>query len=85
MRCFVSLDDYYTTGFSKLTSHEAKNHIGEEATVCGTVVIWGEDRIKFGDPLQKYKSHPICVEGVIDSYRGIPQIVARDPSKIRRQ
>ena len=96
---------------ANLSTYEAKNHIGEVATICGTVVsgyyarnsrgeptflnmdkpypnqpftivIWGEDRMKFGDPLQKYKGHHVCVEGFIDSYRGIPQIVARDPSQI---
>jgi hypothetical protein len=63
----------------KLTAAEAKNHVGEKATVCGTVasthcaekskgqptflnldepypkqiftiVIWGKDRPKFGEP-----------------------------------
>ena len=98
---------------ANFTTYEAKNHIGKEASICGTVVsgyyakssrgqptflnmdkpypnqpftivIWGEDRMKFGDPIRKYRGHRVCVEGVIDSYRGIPQIVARDPSQIRR-
>src|SRR5215470_13631698 len=68
---------------SHLTSAEAKNHIGERATVCGkvasthyaartkgsptfinldepypnqifTILIWGSDRPKFGEPESSY-------------------------------
>ena len=68
-----------------LTAGEAKNHIGETATVCGrvasahfaekvkglptfmnldkpyphqifTIVIWGTDRLKFGNPERDRKS-----------------------------
>ncbi|ADC89777.1 nucleic acid binding OB-fold tRNA/helicase-type [Thermocrinis albus DSM 14484] len=49
-----------------------------------TVVIWGKDRHKFSHPPESYyKGKRICVEGLIDSYRGVPQIVVRDPSQIR--
>jgi len=48
-----------------------------------TVVIWGEDRDKFGKPEEKYKDKYICVTGEIISYRNIPEIIARDPSQIK--
>jgi hypothetical protein len=94
-----------------LTSAEAKNHIGERATVCGkvasahyavrtkgsptflnfdepypnqifTVLIWGTDRAKFGDPESKYGSKRICVTGLVKDYRGVPEIVVEEPSQI---
>lgn len=97
-----------------LTAEEAKNHIGENATVCGkvvsthfadrsrgqptflnldepypkaifTIVIWGSDRPKFGDPEAKYKDKNVCVTGKITSYRGEPEIAAYSPSQIEIQ
>ncbi len=48
-----------------------------------TVVIWGENRAKFGgSPEQLYRSRRICVTGTVSTYRGQPQIVASDPSQI---
>jgi DNA/RNA endonuclease YhcR with UshA esterase domain len=97
-----------------ITPAEAKNHIGEQQTVCGkvvstrfaessrgkptflnldrpypdqvfTVVIWGGDRSKFGDPETNYRGHQICVAGRIADYRGIPEIIAQAPSQITKQ
>jgi hypothetical protein len=94
-----------------LTSAEAKNHVGEKATVCGkvvsthyaartkgsptflnldepypnqifTVLIWGNDRAKFGIPESKYENKTICVTGLIKDYRGVPEVVAEEPSQI---
>jgi hypothetical protein len=94
-----------------LSAAEAKNHVGERATVCGkivstryanrskgqptflnldkpypnqifTIVIWGSDRSKFGDPEAKYSDKNVCVTGKITSYRDIPEIAANDPSQI---
>jgi len=48
-----------------------------------TIVIWGSDRAKFGNPETVYRSKRICVSGTIESYRNVPQIVARDPSQIQ--
>jgi len=96
----------------KLTALEAKDHIGEQATVCGevastryaatsrgnptflnldkpypsqvfTVLIWGENRDKFGTPEEKYREKQICVTGKITEYRGAPEIVASDPQSIQ--
>jgi len=94
-----------------LSAAEAKNHVGEHATVCGkvvrtryaprskgqptfldldepypneifTVLIWGENRAKFGTPESQYRDADVCVTGQITSYRGTPEIVASDPSQI---
>jgi DNA/RNA endonuclease YhcR with UshA esterase domain len=96
----------------KLTTPEAEEHIGETATVCGTVasaryaastkgqptflnldkpypnqvftiLIWGENRSKFGTPESEYKGKRICVTGKITQYRGAAEIVASDPQQIR--
>jgi hypothetical protein len=94
-----------------LTAAEAKDHVGENATVCGkvvdshyasrsrgeptflnldkrypnqifTIVIWGSDRPKFGDPEAKYRDKDVCVTGKITSYRGVAETTAHDPSQI---
>ena len=98
----------------KLTVAEAKDHIGEQATVCGkvassryaattrgnpiflnldkpypnqvfTVLIWGENREKFGTPEEKYRDKQVCVTGKITEYRGAPEIVVSDPQSIEVQ
>lgn len=95
----------------KLSAAQAKDHIGEVATVCGmvasttyaassrgrptfltldkpypnqlfTVVIWGENRAKFGKPEVDYKGKRICVTGKIGSCRGVPQIEAKEQEQI---
>ncbi len=50
-----------------------------------TIVIWGDDRSKFGEPEDKYSDKRICVTGKITSYRGGPEIVATDPKEIEIQ
>lgn len=96
----------------KLTAAQAKEHFGQNATVCGevvstsyadssnghptflnldkrypnqifTVVIWGENRTKFGKPEEDYKGKRICVSGKITAYAGKPEIVASDPKQIK--
>lgn len=93
---------------------EAKDHIGQNATVCGevvsthyarssrgsptflnfdqaypnqifTVVIWGSDRPKFGDPETAYRGKHACVTGKITSFRGVPEVAAYQPSQINVQ
>jgi hypothetical protein len=94
----------------KLTTAEAKNHIGEQTTVCGrwlvryaaitrgkpsfldlykpypgqlfTLLIWGENRAKFGAPEETYRNKNICVTGRVQSYRGEPEIIASDPAQV---
>ncbi|SRR5579875_13176 len=99
---------------SHISAAQAKDHVGERATVCGTVastryadhsrgqptflnldkpypnqiftiVIWGSDRPKFGEPEAKYRDKAICVTGTITSYRSVPEIEAREPSQIAVQ
>ena len=47
-----------------------------------TVVIWIENRKKFGAPEALYKGHTICVRGYVHSSGGVAQIEARAPSQI---
>jgi hypothetical protein len=50
-----------------------------------TVVIWGADRAQFGQPEEKYRDKVVRVTGRIRSYRGVPEIVAREPAQIRME
>ena len=50
-----------------------------------TVVIWGSDRQKFGNPENTYSNKRICVMGKITDYKGVPEIVAHEPSQITIQ
>jgi DNA/RNA endonuclease YhcR with UshA esterase domain len=97
---------------AKITPAEAKNYIGQEATVCGnvastryasstrgqptflnldkkysnplfTVIIWGQNRGKFGNPDTEYLGKQICVTGRITEYRGVPEIEATTPEQIK--
>jgi len=47
-----------------------------------TVVIWSENRASFGRPEVKYARRAICVHGLVGSYLGVPEIVARSPNQI---
>ena len=98
----------------KLTTAEAKDHFGEQATVCGkvastryaattrgkptflnldkpypsqvfTVLIWGDNREKFGNPEEKYSDKQVCVTGKITEYRKAPEIVVSEPRNIEVQ
>jgi len=99
---------------SRITAADAKNHVGERATVCGnvvsthyaarskgnptflnldepypkqvfTILIWGTDRPKFGDPETKYGNKKVCVTGLIQDYKGVPEVVASQPGQIEIQ
>ena len=48
-----------------------------------TVVIWGSNRNKFKNPPETFfRGKRICVTGVIEDYRGKPEIVVRSPDQI---
>jgi len=48
-----------------------------------TVVIWGRNRDKFStSPEQLYSGVTICVSGLIEEYRGIPETEVSEPSQI---
>lgn len=96
----------------RLTAADARLHIGQQATVCGTVasvhfasrskgeptfvnldkpypnqiftiLIWGSDRPRFGNPEQSYSGKRLCVTGLITVYRDVPEVVAHDPAVIK--
>jgi hypothetical protein len=47
-----------------------------------TVVIWIENRGRFGVPEVRYRGHTICVRGFVDEYAGVPEIEATSPTQI---
>ncbi|MDR3490921.1 MAG: DNA-binding protein [Gammaproteobacteria bacterium] len=47
-----------------------------------TVLIWGNDRPLFGSPETIYEGKNICATGLIKTYKGVPEIVAKTPSQI---
>lgn len=48
-----------------------------------TILIWGSDRPKFGRPEATYRDKDVCVTGKITAYKGIPEIIASEPSQIQ--
>jgi len=50
-----------------------------------TVLIWGTDRPKFGDPEELYRNKHICIIGKISDYKGVPEVVAYEPPQIKVQ
>jgi hypothetical protein len=48
-----------------------------------TALIWAEDRSKFGSPETQFDDKNVCVSGVIQLYRGLPEIIVRNPSQIQ--
>ena len=50
-----------------------------------TLVIWGNDRSKFGEPETAYRGKRICVTGKISAFKGVPEVVAAEPSQIKAQ
>jgi DNA/RNA endonuclease YhcR with UshA esterase domain len=50
-----------------------------------TILIWGSDRGKFGEPETEYKGLQVCVTGKIASYRGVPEIIATQRDQIEIQ
>jgi hypothetical protein len=48
-----------------------------------TALIWAEDRSKFGSPEVRYENQQICVSGVIQVYRGVPEIILRNSNQLQ--
>ena len=46
------------------------------------IVIWQENRGRFGAPERRYRGHTLCVHGLVKNYRGTPEIEATQPSQI---
>ncbi|MGI0135129.1 MAG: DNA-binding protein [Candidatus Micrarchaeaceae archaeon] len=47
-----------------------------------TIVIWGSDRGRFKPSPESWQGKKICVTGLIKSYRGNPEVIARSPEQI---
>jgi hypothetical protein len=47
-----------------------------------TLVIWEDDRPKFGEP-EKLKDQSVCAMGMIKEFKGKPEIVLRDPTQLK--
>ena len=50
-----------------------------------TAVIWGNDRTKFGTPEKELAGKRICATGVIQLFRGVPEIILRGPQQLTRE
>lgn len=50
-----------------------------------TILIWGSDRPKFGEPEVTYRGKAVCVTGQIKEYRGVPEVAASEPEQIKLQ
>lgn len=106
---FVLAFSLTPAGATTISAAEAKNHVGENATVCGnvagertatsskgeptfinldaaypnqvfTILVWGEDRQRVG-ALPREGSR-VCAAGVIQNYRGVPEIVVRSSGQL---
>jgi len=49
-----------------------------------TVLIWGNDREKISKPEIRYKNKRICVTGMIESYKGIAQIILYSKKQLNK-
>lgn len=47
-----------------------------------TIVIWSENRSRFGTPERRYRGRTICVRGRVSTYNGVPQVEAVSPAQI---
>lgn len=50
-----------------------------------TVLIWGMDRSKFGEPENTYQGKRVCVTGKIADFKGMTVIDASEPSQVKMQ
>ncbi len=50
-----------------------------------TTVIWGNDRAKFGQPEVELLNKRICVTGLIEEYKGKPEMILRDRDQLKQQ
>jgi hypothetical protein len=95
------------------TADESAKHVGETATICGTVasahfslrarsqptlldldkaypnqvftvVIFGSNRAKFGEPEKTLLHQHVCATGPISLYRGRPEMILENPAQLQR-
>jgi hypothetical protein len=51
-----------------------------------TAVIWGKDRSYFSSPPElAYRGKQICVTGLVELYKGKPEIIIILPSQVKAQ
>jgi DNA/RNA endonuclease YhcR with UshA esterase domain len=50
-----------------------------------TILIWGSDYAQFSPAPSTWEGKRVCATGLISSYRGVPEIVARSAGKIELQ
>ena len=50
-----------------------------------TIVIWGSDRSKFGAPEKTLADKRICATGVIQIFRGSPEIIVHEPKELTQE
>lgn len=50
-----------------------------------TVVIWGNDRSKFGAPEKTLAGKRICATGIIQLFRGSPEVIVQEPKELTQQ
>jgi len=50
-----------------------------------TIVIWGDDRQKFGTPDTTLMGKQICATGTIRLFHNVPEMVVGDPAKLTQQ
>jgi hypothetical protein len=48
-----------------------------------TVVIFGDERPKFGEPEVTFAGKRVCATGRIELYRGKPEMILNDPATLR--
>jgi len=48
-----------------------------------TALIWGDDRPKFDQPEVRLRDKRICTTGTISLYKGVPEIILREPAQLR--
>lgn len=48
-----------------------------------TIVIWRNDRGKFGQPEEALRGKDVCVTGRIKEYREVPEIIVQNPTQIK--
>lgn len=47
-----------------------------------TILIWGDDLAKFSPKPSTWEGKRVCATGTISSYRGSPEIVAKNPNQV---
>jgi len=47
-----------------------------------TIVIWGDDRAKFGTPETSLMGKRVCATGKIRLFHDVPEMVVGDPAKL---